>query len=129
MIYTRGSVIPLYLVLKSRDKQAVDLLANPQAVRIGLGRILTFPSRFAPVLDSHIGSAARSCRVAWKAIEPESTTSGLTGGRGETASGTFVQVLYGELALPPLLTPSFTFGQFSLKVRDWQKQIISRSNV
>lgn len=113
-------MVPLYLILQSKDKQAVDLLASPQAVRIGLGRTLTVPNRFTPELESHVGGnagAARSCRVAWKAIEAENISSRSTPEHDGTPA-TFEQALYGEISLPVTLTPTFTFGQFCLKVRE-----------
>lgn len=121
MTYTKGSVIPLYLVLQSKDRQAVDLLANAQAVRIGLGRTLSVPNRFAPEIDSHIGGdagASRTCRVAWKAIEAENSSFTFMHRERDSSVDSFEQVLYGEIALPVKLTPSFTFGQFCLKVCD-----------
>ncbi|KLO18745.1 hypothetical protein SCHPADRAFT_886033 [Schizopora paradoxa] len=105
LTYTRGGVIPLYLVLQSKDKQAVDLLSNARAVRVALGRTLSVPNRFAPEIDSHVGGdagASRTCRVAWRAIGAENSLLSCS-------------ILYGEIALPPNLTPSFSLGQFCMQ--------------
>ena len=115
LTYTRGTVIPLHLIMKSSDKQVVDLLANPQAPRIQMRRRLKGPTRVSREGASRavpsIENSVEHSGVAWTALQQLGTID-------ESGSdGVFSRKMMGEVYLPSNLTPSFTFGEFDLKVR------------
>jgi len=113
LIYTRGTVIALYLVMKSLDVQAVDLLSNLQVPRVQMRRKLKGPaplardgsSRTLPGSENNVEAS----RVSW-AMSPDSVSTNDVG-----SDGLFRRTMIGEIILPSNLTPSFTFGEFDLR--------------
>lgn len=111
LVYTRGTVVPLYLVIKSLDKQAIDLLSNVRAPHVQMRRKLKGPtalardgtSRTLPGSENNVEAS----RVTWAAAHESEQMD---------TDGYFRRTMIGEILLPSNLTPSFTFGEFDLKV-------------
>ncbi len=102
--------------MKSLDVQAVDLLSNLQVPRVQMRRKLKGPaplardgsSRTLPGNENNVEAS----RVSW-AMSPDSVST-----NDVSSDGLFKRTMIGEIILPSNLTPSFTFGEFDLRVRD-----------
>ncbi|KAG2145376.1 uncharacterized protein EDB93DRAFT_519609 [Suillus bovinus] len=102
--YARGSAMPLWLTFTSTDEQALDLLANNQAVRIFLQRSLaTGSDATSDYAGKHtdnffVSTIARA--VFWPATD---------------ASTTGKRVLQGEVNLKKTFKQSVIFPRFSVR--------------
>ena len=110
MTYTRGSAVPLVLTLRGEDKQALDLLANPDAPVVRMRRKVSAPVGVENDSAGCYQPGAEGYRPISKAgwWHPEEFVD---------ESDTTRRTLCGELSIPPHLTPSFKFGGFELWVR------------
>lgn len=107
LCYSRGTVIPCYLIVAGSDSQALDLLSLHTAPKLALRRCVRyneFPTR--PKIVSwkedltHINTA-----VWWREQ------------RGELTEKSETRHLQGEIHLKENLAPSFEFSQVAVKVR------------
>lgn len=102
--YARGSVMPLWLTFTGTDEQALDLLANHQAIRVFLKRSLaTGSDATSDYAGKHtdnffVGTMARA--VFWPAGD---------------ASTTGKRVLRGEVTLKKTFKQSVVFPRFSVR--------------
>ncbi|KAJ7650104.1 hypothetical protein FB45DRAFT_9710 [Roridomyces roridus] len=105
LTYSLGAPIPLLLTLKSEDPQALDTLANPQAIKMHLVRSIALGTdameeraerRSNTFFTMGVGQA-----YFWPSLE------------GAPQSGT--RVLRGEVEVKKSLRPSFLFPRFSVR--------------
>ena len=106
LAYTRGTVIPCHLTIRSSDKQALDLLSSPSAPRVTFRRKLTTRVVVAPVERTDLTSV-RNNEVLTRAIW------------GPRERRTNECVLAGELSVPLTCVPTFNFGEFKVEVREY----------
>ena len=106
-MYTRGSVLPLYLTIRSSDKQALDVLSSPSAPNVVLRRKLTarVPLAHAERFDAR-EAQEREAQPLAKAIWAPSNDP-----QNESE-----RCLVGEIIVPLSCTPSFRFGGFLQEV-------------
>lgn len=52
LCYTKGSVIPLILLLESQDLEALDLLSSPRSIVVRLQRLIKYHSGQSPTSES-----------------------------------------------------------------------------
>lgn len=109
MTYTRGSAIPLVLILRGEDKQALDLLANPEAPTVRMRRKMNAP---VGVNDEATGCSQPGA----EGYRPISKAGWWHTEEFIDESDSTKRTLCGELTIPPHLTPSFSFGVFELWV-------------
>ncbi|KAF9267938.1 hypothetical protein L218DRAFT_654005 [Marasmius fiardii PR-910] len=103
LCYTRGSVIPCFLKLSSRDSQALDWVANPNSVQLGLRRTVRY----------YIAATFGRTDVAWKEYSKDICTA--TWRPSRTLQGDEDSFyLEGEIRLPKDLKPSSKMGRFSI---------------
>jgi hypothetical protein len=107
--YTRGTVIPLFLVLTSEDKQALDLLSSDNAIHVLLCRHIRYH-----MLASH-ASKNKQVNSGWK-----DTSEFLDGAvwwpvEGESRDGN-TRKMHGEIRLSKDLMPSTSIAHFSVDV-------------
>lgn len=103
--YTRGSFVPCYLHISCVDDQALDLASKPEAPVLQMRRKVKTrlgvdESGGAMVLPGNEENNYLS-KASWMLV-------------GE--SGPQKRTLYGELALPSNLIPTFQFGKIDIKV-------------
>ncbi|EJD00901.1 uncharacterized protein FOMMEDRAFT_141671 [Fomitiporia mediterranea MF3/22] len=104
LAYTRGTVIPCHLTVRSSDRQALDLLASPSAPRVTLRRKLTARKVLMPTERVDLTALEKDdARPLAKAIWAPSERSG-----NECR-------LMGELSIPAGCPPSFKFGELNLE--------------
>ncbi|KAH8105012.1 hypothetical protein DFH11DRAFT_1550581 [Phellopilus nigrolimitatus] len=113
LTYTRGSVIPCHLTLRSSDRQALDLLSTPQSPRVLLRRRLTtrgaIASREKPALSTLEDDDSETqplAKAVWALPRP---------GTQPENRDDLTRSLMGELSVPLGCTPSFVFGGFHLE--------------
>ncbi|KAJ3996845.1 hypothetical protein F5050DRAFT_1807362 [Lentinula boryana] len=105
--YTRGSVIPLHLVIQSNDTQALETLSSPHAIICRLRRILRYyPDENKTVDPKMRREELEHSELAtwWPFVESPSL---------EKAS--FQRTLSGEIILSPELMPTTAIGRFQLE--------------
>ncbi|THH11257.1 hypothetical protein EW145_g783 [Phellinidium pouzarii] len=112
--YTRGSVISLYLIIRSSDRHALDLLSTPQVPRILLRRRTTTQGTLAQTMRPSLstlgdGDSQPLAKAIWTPAPPSAAPA-------EQANDEFSRSLLGELDIPLGCTPSFEFGSFNLQV-------------
>ncbi|KAF5326919.1 hypothetical protein D9619_004165 [Psilocybe cf. subviscida] len=112
LVYTRGSVIPLYVRMQSSDQQALDLLATHKAIVVHLQRKIQHHLPMANLKnpEHYHTSMGRDVRdlveaVWWPARSQEQEGS-------TTDSRVHTVCLNGELHLKADLVPSTTFPVF-----------------
>ncbi|KAL5508492.1 hypothetical protein ACEPAH_6111 [Sanghuangporus vaninii] len=101
--YARGSCIPCTFVISCRDLHALDAVASRSSPQVHLRRRLVLSSKLGGelVLD---GQETIINKATWTSHrEPMQSSSG------------FRRVLQGKIEVPPLATPSFTFGRLEMK--------------
>ncbi|KAG1835291.1 hypothetical protein EV424DRAFT_1309370 [Suillus variegatus] len=106
--YARGSAIPLWLTFTGTDEQALDLLANHQAIHIFLKRSLATGS---DATSDHAGKHSDNFFVTTmaRAIFWPTTDASTPGKR----------VLRGEVNLKKTFKQSVIFPRFSVRVSDF----------
>lgn len=105
--FARGSPIPLFLTVAGADEQAVGVLAAPAAIKVHLRR-----SRVLGQYATDEEASPPSDKVFRDIVGTAYFWPLEQGSSGRTA-----QTLQGELSVNAGLKPSFTFPEFSLKVR------------
>jgi len=110
--YTRGTVLPLILEIRSVDKQALDLFSGSKSPCIQLRRLLKAEHAAFQLIGSK-GWVATN----FKSTEDNMAVATATWGPPEVldASEDFKRIMHGELSIPKDLDPSFKFGNFVLK--------------
>ncbi|KAJ3739215.1 hypothetical protein DFH05DRAFT_532940 [Lentinula detonsa] len=105
--YTRGSIIPLHLVIQSNDPQALETLSSPHAIICRLRRIL----RYYPDENKTVDPKLRREELEhselatwWPFVEYPSLEE-----------SSFQRTLSGEIILSPELMPTTTIGRFQLE--------------
>lgn len=112
LAYTRGSIIPCHLTIKSYDKQALDLLSLPQAPRVVLRRNLE-----AHVGVSHAETEMRPLQEGESGVVSRAMWAPPASELDQPPeSDGYIRSIMGELSVPLSCTPSFSFGGFDLKV-------------
>ncbi|KAL5508511.1 hypothetical protein ACEPAH_6130 [Sanghuangporus vaninii] len=102
LAYTRGTVIPCHLTIRSSDKQALDLLSTPSAPRITFRRKLITRMVLTPAERADLATFPDDqplSRAIWAPIERSANEVTLTG----------------ELSVPVSCVPTFNFGEFRLE--------------
>lgn len=103
LCYTRGYTIPCFLKLSSRDSQALDWVANPSSIQVGLRRTVKY----------YIAATFGRTDVAWKEYSKDICFA--TWRPSRTLQGdTNTFYLEGEIRLPKDLKPSSKMGRFSI---------------
>ncbi|EIN11045.1 hypothetical protein PUNSTDRAFT_133099 [Punctularia strigosozonata HHB-11173 SS5] len=108
LCYTRGSIIPLSLLIESQDQQALDLFATPYAIRVCLVRRQTcHPGIKSKVkdtmklIDGHY--LVSSKEIEFAAWWPDRTPQEVPGSAER-------RVLQGEIRIPSMAIPSASFA-------------------
>jgi hypothetical protein len=112
LCYTRGSIIPLCLYIRSSDSQALDLLSNSRNINIQLRRRVHFQE--AP----RVGTANFNPVLKKDTEEVSSTAAWWPANDRERLDGNTTRKWYGEIHLEKNLKPSMTISHFKLQVRD-----------
>jgi len=68
LCYTRGSVIPLILLLESQDHEALDLLSSPRSVVVRLRRFIQYHSGEDPSFERSAWRDPNLEHVAWRNV-------------------------------------------------------------
>ncbi|KAJ4477346.1 hypothetical protein J3R30DRAFT_3291468 [Lentinula aciculospora] len=101
--YTRGSVIPLHLVIQTNDIQALETLSSPRAIICRLRRTLRYNKTVDPKLRKDEFEHSELA-TWWPCVEsppPEKET--------------FKRSLNGEIALSPDLKPTISIARFQIE--------------
>ncbi|KAJ7592897.1 hypothetical protein C8J56DRAFT_1045349 [Mycena floridula] len=119
LAYTRGTAIPLSLSIRSTDRQGLDLLSNPKAIKVKLSRALDLHDQ----RSHHLNSTARGDVKAlnsWTHTLPKHdiTDIGLANWwpseEGAQANDDDERIFSGEILLPKALKPSCAISHLKL---------------
>ncbi len=123
--YTRGTVIPLFLTLKSSDLQALDVFSSCDAPVVRLRRNLTLGITNSPVQAYGTGHKGM-IRSAGTRGTYEASGDGMSYMQlavwwrspydSESTEGN-VRALQGEIHLSPVLSPPAHLGKYQLEVK------------
>ncbi|KAF4596561.1 hypothetical protein EYR40_007742 [Pleurotus pulmonarius] len=121
LCYAIGTPIPIEITLRSNDKQALDLLATPEALRVYLVRSMTTGS---DAMDDDAPRRSNSHFLesvgdAYFWIQPESKSEGANSEGGLQGGGREGRLLRGEIEVQKTLKPSFKFPRFAMRVRSF----------
>ncbi|KZT35957.1 hypothetical protein SISSUDRAFT_106897 [Sistotremastrum suecicum HHB10207 ss-3] len=109
LVYSRGTQIPVYLILESPSKQALDLVANPESIQICLTRIVNAGFEARKKTDMAMGpqtmAQCQSMAIFWNP-----TTREATGPQDDNR-----RVFEGEIKIKPDQTPSTTFWHLVIR--------------
>ncbi|KIK55147.1 hypothetical protein GYMLUDRAFT_48099 [Collybiopsis luxurians FD-317 M1] len=104
--YTRGSVIPLHLVIQSYNTQALEALSSPRAIVCRLRRSLRYLS----------SEDLRENKQPGKVQQDHSELATWWSSPADVVEKeTFRRTLHGEISLPPDLKPTTDIGKFHLE--------------
>ncbi|KIK55149.1 hypothetical protein GYMLUDRAFT_176179 [Collybiopsis luxurians FD-317 M1] len=103
LCYTRGSVIPCYLTLSSRDPQALDMMTASDCIDVKLRRRVAYTC--APGIEKRKVALQESFREFSKAVWWSSSTM---------PSDPYNRYLEGEIRIPKDLRPSSLIDHFSI---------------
>lgn len=107
LCYTRGSVIPLSMVLETKDLQALNLLSSPKAAVMRLRRRLRIHADTRKTVDS----------IGWKdAIEHSQLAAWWPSTEGAPDDSSCRRQINGELHLPIDLKPTSAMAHFRIEV-------------
>ncbi|KAI0703762.1 hypothetical protein BC835DRAFT_1410494 [Cytidiella melzeri] len=110
LCYTRGTTVPIHLVLKSTDGQALDLLCS-HALRVVLIRTISYTERDAKYAAIGVGVYGPEESHADEMAFPQFTVVSGEGGNPATSS----RVLRGTLAVPEDLVPGFRILNYTIE--------------
>ncbi|KAF5317715.1 hypothetical protein D9619_012590 [Psilocybe cf. subviscida] len=112
LIYTRGSVIPLYVRMKSSEKPALDLLATHKALIVRLQRRIKCALSPKPLKNTQNYRTGKDeydiVEAVWWPVSPEQGSFAID-------TQTHTVCLNGELQLRGDLVPSSTLPVFTVK--------------
>ncbi|KAG7089409.1 hypothetical protein E1B28_011097 [Marasmius oreades] len=103
LCYTRGSTIPCFLKLSSRDSQALDWISNPNSIQLNLRRSVKYC----------VAATFGRTDIAWKKYYKDICTASWRPSR-TIPSDTHNWYLEGEIKLPKDLKPSSKIGYFDI---------------
>ncbi|KAJ8072273.1 hypothetical protein AAF712_007749 [Marasmius tenuissimus] len=104
LCYTRGSTIPCFLRLSSKDSQALDHVSSPNSIQLTLRRTVKY----------HIAATFGKATVSWKEYSKDICTA--TWWRSRTLQSDPHNLYFeGAIRLPKDLRPSSKMHQFSIE--------------
>ncbi|OBZ76034.1 hypothetical protein A0H81_03080 [Grifola frondosa] len=106
LCYTRGSVVPCLMTIKTADPQALDLLAAPRSMLVRLRRHISM----GEVSAVGIKSSGVEFETATQDVSTATWWSYKEGGEPLSQK----RVLHGEIPLASALKPSCNLGRFQL---------------
>ncbi|KZS88456.1 hypothetical protein SISNIDRAFT_497907 [Sistotremastrum niveocremeum HHB9708] len=95
LVYTRGSIIPIQLILESSSSQVLDLLASPSRLQVCLVRMVSSGSKLKLKTSRTSTASCLAMGVCWPASSSQQARHR--------------RVIHSELKLSRSLTPSFEF--------------------
>lgn len=105
-MYSRGTQIPVFLVLDSASKQALDLVANPESIQICLTRIVNAGFEARKKTDMAMGpqtmAQCQSMAIFWQPAGLQEDNR---------------RVFEGEIKVKADQTPSITYWHLVVRVR------------
>ena len=116
LCYTRGSVIPLILLLESQDLEALDLLSSPRSVVVRLRRSIKYHSGADPTFERSAWRDPNLEHVAWRNAIEYSPLARWWPSAEISADFHSKRYLNGELHLVSNVKPTSAMVQFRMEV-------------
>ncbi|KAF5326922.1 hypothetical protein D9619_004166 [Psilocybe cf. subviscida] len=113
LVYTRGSVIPLYMRMQSSNQQALDLLATNKSLTVRLQRRIEYSLPMRHLKDTDNYHAGKDERDLGEAVWWPDPSQGYNEFAANTQTHTIC--LNGELHLRHDLAPSTTLPAFTIE--------------